>query len=635
MLKKDLYANLYILTALILTGSVAYYVFVLQKDITDSFNQDPRIVQVSASQSTKGQQIVKNVIGMGYARNQNQYNFFKNELRRVFPEWQKGHQALVNGSEELNIEQPVQTDEYVQLLEDLKFLFFDINSNTLNVLDLPFTENRVDTDINYAALRRSIQQLVNSIRDYQEATDNITDYFVENAQNRGASLGLAEYVGFSAFIIIFIVQGIFIFRPLVKLASDNYLSANKAFIKVKKSEQQLKINFQKQKLINKKLFLSRKELEEKNQKLIESEAKLLKSSEEQIKINERLIAAQDELNLAYKKLQDSEVEIRELADKQLQDNEKLFLAEKKLQSILEQEQKSKEELANALNSLKSAQSQLVHSEKMASLGQLTAGIAHEINNPINFISSGMVSLKMSIEAMREIAEEYTRIDDGDDPEEVLESVKELKEEHEYDEIVDELDDLINDINYGVQRTIEIVKGLRVFSRLDEEEVKNANINENIDATLTLLRNKTKGKIEITKHYDESMNEIECYPGQLNQVFMNILNNAVQAMPDEKKDGEITIYTEEAENEVYIRIKDNGVGIPDEIKDRIWEPFFTTKEVGVGTGLGMSITYGIVEKHGGKIDLTSEVGKGTEFVITLPKKVVVAKKKEEQVAEESN
>ena len=138
--------------------------------------------------------------------------------------------------------------------------------------------------------------------------------------------------------------------------------------------------------------------------------------------------------------------------------------------------------------MKGAQSQLVHSEKMASLGQLTAGIAHEINNPINFISSGMVSLKMSIEAMREIAEEYTRIDDGDDSEEVLESVKELKEEHEYDEIVDELDDLINDINYGVTRTIEIVKGLRVFSRLDEEEAKNANVNENIDATLTLLRN---------------------------------------------------------------------------------------------------------------------------------------------------
>ena len=272
---------------------------------------------------------------------------------------------------------------------------------------------------------------------------------------------------------------------------------------------------------------------------------------------------------------------------------------------------------------------------MASLGQLTAGIAHEINNPINFISSGMVSLKMSIESLREIADEYSRMEDGDDPEEVIESVKELKEEHEYEEIVDELDDLINDVNYGVTRTIEIVKGLRVFSRLDEEEAKNANINENVDATLTLLRNKTKDKIAITKHYDESMKDIECYPGQLNQVFMNILNNAVQAMPDDKKDAEITIYTEEADNNVVIRIKDNGVGIPDEIKNRIWEPFFTTKEVGVGTGLGMSITYGIIEKHGGKIELTSEIGQGTEFAITLPKKIDLSKKEESKEVAESN
>ncbi|SNT30408.1 His Kinase A (phospho-acceptor) domain-containing protein [Ekhidna lutea] len=630
MLKKDLYANVYILTALVLIGAVAYYVFVLQKEITNSFNQDPKVVQVAANQSTMGQQIVKAALGMGYSETQKNFDFFKNELRRVYPQWQKGHQALINGDADLNLTQPSQTDEYVALQEELKFLFFDMNTNTSNILDVNFTDNR--TSINFLALRRSIEALVNTVRRYDAASTDITDYFVENAQNRGASLGLAEYVGFSVFVGIFLIQGFFIFRPLVKLASENYLSANKAFVKVKKSEQQLKINFQKQKLINKKLYLSRKELEEKNLKLEESEAKLLKSSEEQIKINERLIAAQDELNLAYKKLQDSEVEIRELADKQLQDNEKLFLAEKKLQSLLENEQKSKEELSKALDSLKGAQSQLVHSEKMASLGQLTAGIAHEINNPINFISSGMVSLKMSIEAMREISEEYTRLDDGDDPEDVLEGVRELKEEHEYDEIVDELDDLINDINYGVSRTIEIVKGLRVFSRLDEEEAKNANVNENIDATLTLLRNKTKGKIEITKHYDESMHEIECYPGQLNQVFMNILNNAVQAMPDEKKDAEITIYTEEADNEVFVRIKDNGVGIPDEIKNRIWEPFFTTKEVGVGTGLGMSITYGIIEKHGGKIELASEVGKGTEFVITLPKKITPIKKKEQEVAE---
>lgn len=405
---------------------------------------------------------------------------------------------------------------------------------------------------------------------------------------------------------------------------------------MKEAEQQLKDDLRKQKIINKKLYLSRKDLEEKNKKLSASEEKLMRSSEEQIRVNEKLISAQDELNAAYRKLQESEVEIRELADKQLHDNEKMFLAERKLQATLEEEKRSKEELKEAMESLKNAQSQLVHSEKMASLGQLTAGIAHEINNPINFISSGMVSLKMSIDSLREIAEEYSKLEVGEDPKVIIKNVKELKEEHEYDEILEELDDLIKDVNYGVARTVEIVKGLRVFSRLDEEESKNANINENIDATLTLLRNKTKDRITITKHYDETMQDIECFPGQLNQVFMNILNNAIQAIPRERKDGEITIYTEETNKEIMVRIKDNGVGIPDDVKDKIWEPFFTTKEVGVGTGLGMSITYGIVEKHNGKIELTSEVGTGTEFVITLPRQIRnVGKTQKKEVAQSNS
>ncbi|REE02178.1 ATP-binding protein [Marinoscillum furvescens] len=632
MLKKDLYAIAYVLTALIVAGSVAYYVFVLQKDVIDNFNEDPAIVQVAARQSTLGQQIVKAAIGMGYSKTERNFSIFQTELGRILPEWRKGHEALLSGSSEMGISAPSQTSAYLTLQENLKFFYNEMNINATNLMDVVYTNN--DTDINALALRSSIETLINTIRKYQIATDDITDYFVEEAQSYKSGYSLVEKIVFGFFVGFLILQGLFVFRPLVKLASDNYLSANKAYVKVKKSEEQLKINFQKQKLINKKLYQSRKELEEKNTKLQESEAKLLRSSEEQIRINEKLISAQDELNLAYKKLQDSEEEIRELADKQLQDNEKLFLAEKKLKETLKKEQESKEELNNALQSLKSAQSQLVHSEKMASLGQLTAGIAHEINNPINFISSGMVSIKMSIESLREIAEEYSRLDEGADPAEVIENVKELKEEHEYEEILEELDELIKDVNYGVTRTIEIVKGLRVFSRLDEEEVKSANVNENIDATLTLLRNKTKNRIKVSKYYDENMNDIECFPGQLNQVFMNILNNGIQAIPEDNKEGELTIYTEELEDEVVIRLKDNGVGIPEKIKNRIWEPFFTTKAVGVGTGLGMSITYGIIEKHGGKIEFTSEENQGTEFVITLPKKVTRVKQSQDSKVAES-
>ncbi|WP_421878140.1 ATP-binding protein [Marinoscillum sp.] len=624
MLKKDLYAIAYVLTALIVAGSVAYYIFFVQKDLIENFNEDPTAVKIAAEQSAMGQQLVKAAIGMGYSTNERNFSIFQAELARILPAWRKGHEALISGDADLGLNPPSSTSDYAQLQENIKFYYSEMNTNSGNLLDIVYTEN--STDINALALRSSISTLINTVRDYQTAADKITDYWVEEAQSFKTGYSLIEKIVFAVFLGFLLLQGFFVFRPLVKLAGDNYLSANKAYIKVKKSEEQLKINFQKQKLINKKLYQSRKELEENNQKLQDSEAKLLRSSEEQIRINEKLIKAQDDLNDAYRKLQESEEEIRELADKQLLDNEKLFLAEKKLKETLKKEQESKEELNNALESLKSTQSQLVHSEKMASLGQLTAGIAHEINNPINFISSGMVSIKMSIESLREIAEEYSRLDDGDaDLEEVIENIKELKEEHEYEEILEELDELIKDVNYGVTRTIEIVKGLRVFSRLDEEEVKQANVNENIDATLTLLRNKTKNRIKVSKYYDEKMHEIECYPGQLNQVFMNILNNGIQAIPEDRKDGEITIYTEELEDEVVIRLKDNGAGIPEKIKNRIWEPFFTTKAVGVGTGLGMSISYGIIEKHGGKIEFTSEENQGTEFVITLPKSVKRASK----------
>lgn len=633
-MKKDLYAIAYVLTAVILAGAAIYYVFVLQGNILKSFNEQPQVIAVAARQEALAQQLTKAAVGMGYSENQRNFNIFQAEIGRIIDDFKSGHSLLLKGDVELGLQKPSSTTEYDELMEALKFYYSIIETNSQNLRNVEFTTNV--RDVNYLSMRSSIREMLNSVRDYQTAQSKVTEYLVEASQANKTGFSLVEKIVLIVFLGLMLVQGVFVFRPLVKLASDNYLSANKAFQKVKNSEQKLKISFAKQKHINKQLIVSRKELEQKNKKLSESEAKLLKSTEEQIAINERLITAQEELKLAYEKLQDSEEEIRDLADKQLQDNEKLFLAEKKLKELLKTEQEARAELDNALQQLKGTQSQLVHSEKMASLGQLTAGIAHEINNPINFISSGMNSLKMSIESMREILDEYERIDDGEDPKEVMKDIKELKEDHEYDELIDELDELIKDINYGVTRTIEIVKGLRVFSRLDEEEVKMANVNENIDATLTLLRNKTKNRIKVSKFYDDKMSDIECYPGQLNQVFMNILNNGIQAIPEEKKDAEITIYTEEEADQVVVRLKDNGVGIPEDIKNRIWEPFFTTKPVGVGTGLGMSITFGIIEKHNGKIDLISEVGKGTEFVITLPKNIKKAESsKQEKVTEDKN
>lgn len=332
--------------------------------------------------------------------------------------------------------------------------------------------------------------------------------------------------------------------------------------------------------------------------------------------------AEEELKKAFEKVRKSEEDMRMLAEAQLELNEKLMIAERNLKETLEIEQKQKAELDRLVQQLKETQTQLVHNEKMASLGQLTAGIAHEINNPINFVYNGIDTLKISLDDLMEIVNKYNELDHANgNKEEIIEEVKKLKEDLEYEELTQDIAHLVADIKKGAIRTMEIVKGLRVFSRLDEEERKMANIKDCLEATLILLNNKMKGRIELKTYYDETMPEILCYPGQLNQVFMNIINNAIQAIPEERKDGKITIYTENQQEHVIIRIKDNGIGMSEQVKKRIFEPFFTTKQVGVGTGLGLSITFGIIEKHGGSIFVNSEEGRGSEFVIQLPKEKI--------------
>ena len=195
----------------------------------------------------------------------------------------------------------------------------------------------------------------------------------------------------------------------------------------------------------------------------------------------------------------------------------------------------------------------------------------------------------------------------------LKEIRELKEKIEYKEAVEEIDKLISSIKNGTKRTTEIVKGLRTFSRMDEDTLKMADIHEGLDSTLILLHNKYKNRINIIKNYGQ-IPLIECYPGPLNQVFMNILSNAIDAIDDK---GTITISTSIKAGIVHISIKDTGRGIHENLKEKIFEPFYTTKEVGRGTGLGLSISHGIIEKHKGAIDFKSEPGKGSEFIVSLP------------------
>lgn len=269
-------------------------------------------------------------------------------------------------------------------------------------------------------------------------------------------------------------------------------------------------------------------------------------------------------------------------------------------------------MTEAFGKLKTTQSKLVESEKMASLGILTAGVAHEINNPVNFISGGIQSLKENYDEFESLLRELLVYFDTP-TEDLRKKIEQRRNDLGLEKLMPEIQDLFMSIRNGAKRTTEIVKGLRNFSRLDETDMKKARIEEGLDNTIVILNNRLKNRVEIVREYGETP-EIMCFPGQLNQVFMNILYNAADAIEGK---GEIRIKTWKDTDTINISIKDNGGGIPEEIQSRIFEPFFTTKAVGKGTGLGLSISYGIIEKHKGKITLNSQVGQGTEFIITLP------------------
>ena len=259
------------------------------------------------------------------------------------------------------------------------------------------------------------------------------------------------------------------------------------------------------------------------------------------------------------------------------------------------------------------QALIIHNEKFAALGMLLAGVAHEINNPINYISANINPLKNDLNDLILILNKYAEIMPGKDLIEKLKEINNIKEELDINYLLEEMPKLIEGINDGARKTAEIVKGLRVYSRSDENHFQKGNINEAIESSLIILRHNYKDRINIVRELSD-IPEIECMPGKINQIFMNLLANAIQAIEGK---GEIHIKTEHVDNKVKIYIKDSGSGISRENKDKIFKSFFTTKERSIGTGLGLTITLSIIQDHNGKIEFNSQPGKGTEFIVTLP------------------
>jgi len=277
----------------------------------------------------------------------------------------------------------------------------------------------------------------------------------------------------------------------------------------------------------------------------------------------------------------------------------------------------KQRQAELIRKLEEAQNQLLQSEKMASIGQLAAGVAHEINNPVGFVNSNLGTLQRYVNNMLMLLAAYEQLEESmvDD---LLIDIRQLKKDVDAAYMREDVGILLTESLDGLQRVRRIVQDLKDFSHVDNAELERVKLETGLESTLNVVWNELKYKAKVVKEFGDTP-QIECFPSQLNQVFMNLLINAAHAIEDH---GQITIRTGHDADNVWVEVEDTGKGIAPEHLGRIFEPFFTTKPVGKGTGLGLSLSYGIVNKHHGRIEVTSEVGRGSAFRVILPRSPVL-------------
>lgn len=277
--------------------------------------------------------------------------------------------------------------------------------------------------------------------------------------------------------------------------------------------------------------------------------------------------------------------------------------------------KTNRDLKELNSKLSDAQSKLIQSEKLASIGQLAAGVAHEINNPIGFIFSNFGTLEQYLEDLFQMLDAYEQAEASVSDGAALARIRSLKADLDIDYLKEDIPNLMRESRDGIQRVRKIVQDLKDFSRVDaRQEWESVDLHAGIDSTLNIVNNEIKYKADVVKHYG-ALPEVQCLPSELNQVFMNLLVNAAHAITAER--GTITISTGVEGPNVWVEVADTGAGIAQENLKRIFDPFFTTKPVGKGTGLGLSLSYGIVQKHSGRMEVHSELGVGTRFRVTLP------------------
>ena len=338
------------------------------------------------------------------------------------------------------------------------------------------------------------------------------------------------------------------------------------------------------------------------------------------------IALADRINQLKKessKAREEKLRVSQLNERMVKEQNQVL--ESKVRERTEALEAQNESLEAALQELKVAQDQLVQNEKLASIGQLTAGIAHELNNPINFVSSSAQSLRRDFEDVSEVMERVLAL--GPDDPELQGAITALQEKIASLDLgftMKEIEELLTGIEDGAQRTTAIVKGLRIFSRMDGDEASKASINELLESTSVILRSSFREEASVVLELSPDDTVVMCQPGKLNQVFMNLISNAVQATVMSGKpfaEREVRVRTRRVmqgeEASVQVAIADNGVGMDEDTQAQIFDPFFTAKEVGEGTGLGLSIVKGILDDHRATLELESKPGEGTTFLITFP------------------
>ena len=285
--------------------------------------------------------------------------------------------------------------------------------------------------------------------------------------------------------------------------------------------------------------------------------------------------------------------------------------------VLNSQSELQEEVDRATRALREAQAQLVQQEKMASLGQLTAGVTHEINNPLTFVRTNVTSIQRDLGDVLQVLKAYEALDDKLetlDPD-ALDAIDDLRDELCLDDPAATFAELLRDTIGGIDRVQHIIRDLKTFARLEDTNRRAVDVREGIETTLKMLGPQLSNGVQVSTKYDE-IPVVDAFPALLNQVFMNLLQNAIEAAPEEE--GTVEVRTRIADGHGVVEVLDNGPGVPEDLRNRIFDPFFTTKEVGGGTGLGLSLSYSVVERHGGRIEVDNGPdGNGALFRVVLP------------------